>query len=290
MSSLLDPVAVDPVAAESHKDIIMTSVDELEIEIEKLKRMVGNILLIIYTVGRYNPVHEGHMSGIIAAIQIAKRFGGKALILAGNGTTKTKMDNPLDFELKERIIRQHIPSELKGSYEIQEIIAANTVVYVNKFILNNMSTHTAKVNSPVPTPVIVHLTANKDGKNNEKPDAQKLSFINKYLRLGGYEYTYSLAIPPYKSRDGDMSATEVRKLARDHTKTLEDFKREYERFYGNETDTVYHSINNYEDVKLSARSSKPKDSNSPSSKRRKSAKTKGGTRKRKHKRPSRIHR
>ena len=192
-------------------------------------KIPDNILLLIYTLGRYNPVHAGHMASIMTAIKLAKKNNGKALILLGNGAAGAKRDNPLSFDLKKRIIEKHIHPYYQGSYELLE--KTSPVSDVIAFIEKNTR--------PGTTPNIVHLTAEKEAKSGELPDAQKLKFINDYLKEAGYT-TYSLAIPPTKIEGKDMSATSVRRFANE--KDYEEFAAKYGDFYGEMTEEVYNAI------------------------------------------------
>ena len=130
--------------------------------------------LFIYTVGRGNPPHEGHMATIMTAIELAIQYNGKALILLGNGAANTigTIENPLDFTLKKAIIEAHIPKKYASFYEIQ---------MMSKFPTSDIIMFVGKYKDDTRTPYIVHLTANKAGKGNEKSDSEKLAFINKYL-------------------------------------------------------------------------------------------------------------
>jgi hypothetical protein len=185
--------------------------------------------LLIYTLGRYNPVHEGHMASIMTAIKLAKENKGKALILLGNGAAGARMDNPLSFDLKKRIIENHINPYYLGSYELIEKTSpvSDVIAFIQKNYPYGIKPH------------IVHLTAKKEAKPGELPDAEKLKFINDYLQKAGYK-TYSLAIPPTKIEGEDMSATSVRKFANENDYTT--FATKYGDFYGIYTYNVYNAI------------------------------------------------
>jgi hypothetical protein len=204
-------------------------------------KIPDNILLLIYTLGRYNPVHKGHMASIMTAIKLAKKNKGKALILLGNGAAGAKRDNPLSFDLKQRIIMKHIDRRYNDSYELIE--KTSPVSDVKSFISKS-----AMMDKDKRTPYIVHLTAKKEAKPDEKPDEEKLKFINEYLKKAGYT-TYSLAITPTKIEGKDMSATSVRKFANE--KDFKEFAVKYGKFYGEMTKEVYYAIRsaNLEDIK-----------------------------------------
>ena len=204
-------------------------------------KILDNILLLIYTLGRYNPVHKGHMASIMTAIKLAKKNKGKALILLGNGAAGAKRDNPLSFDLKQRIIKKHIDRRYNDSYELIE--KTSPVSDVKSFISKS-----AMMDKDRRTPFIVHLTAKKEAKPDEKPDEEKLKFINDYLKKAGYA-TYSLAITPTKIEGKDMSATSVRKFANE--KDFKEFAVKYGKFYGEMTKEVYYAIRsaNLEDIK-----------------------------------------
>lgn len=247
--------------------------------------------LFIYTVGRGNPPHEGHMATIMAAIELAKTYNGKALILLGNGAANTigTIENPLDFTLKKAIIEAHIPKEYASFYEIQ---------MMSKFPTSDIIMFVGKHKDDTRTPYIFHLTANKAGKGNEKSDSEKLAFINKYLKKDAGFETGSHAITPKKTEDEDISATSIRKFAVNQTK--EAFIEKYSDFYGDMVGTVYDTINAaYEksSVKLKQDYIYDESKPTPSKKvrsgggtRKRKNKRKGGTRKHKNKRTSRVHR
>ena len=240
--------------------------------------------LFVYAVGRGNPPHEGHMATIMTAIELARKHNGKALILLGNGAAKTigTIENPLDFALKKAIIEAHIPKEYVSFYEIQ---------MMSKFPTSDIIMFVGKYKDDTRTPYIVHLTADKAGKGNEKSDSEKLAFINKYLKEAGFE-TGSHAITPTQNEDEDMSATSIRKFAVNQTK--EAFIEKYAGFYGDITGTVYDTINTaYEKSSGKLKQEYIYNESKPTAS--KKVRSGGGTRKRKrvtrkHKRPSRIHR
>jgi len=187
--------------------------------------------LFVYAVGRGNPPHEGHMATIMAAIELARNHNGKALILLGNGTAKTigTIENPLDFALKKAILEANIPKEYASFYEIQ--MMTNPTSDITMFIEKHKDANRK--------PYILHITADKAGKGNEKSDSEKLAFINQYLQEAGFE-TDSHAITPTKAEDEDMSATSIRKFAVNQTK--EAFIDKYSDFYGDIAGTVYDTI------------------------------------------------
>lgn len=189
--------------------------------------------LFVYAVGRGNPPHEGHMATIMTAIELARKHNGKALILLGNGAAKTigTIENPLDFALKKAIIEEHIPKEYASFYEIQQM---------SKFPTSDIIMFIGKYKDDDRTPYVVHLTAKKAGKGNEKSDSEKLAFINKYLKDAGFK-TGSHAITPTKTEDQDMSATSIRRFAVNQTR--EAFIEKYSDFYGDIAGTVYDTIN-----------------------------------------------
>ena len=251
--------------------------------------------LFVYAVGRGNPPHEGHMAIIMTAIELAITYNGKALILLGNGAAKTigTIENPLDFALKKAIIEEHIPKEYEPFFEIQ---------MMSKFPTSDIIMFVGKYKDDTRTPYIVHLTADKAGKGNEKSDSEKLAFINKYLKEAGFE-TGSHAITPTQNEDEDMSATSIRKFAVNQTK--EAFIEKYSGFYGDMVGSVYDTINTaYEKSSGKLKQEYIYNESKPTaSKKVRSGGgiRKGGTRKNKrkgltlkrkgkHKLPSRIHR
>ena len=236
--------------------------------------------LLVYILGRFNPVHDGHMATVMAAIELAKANGGKALILLGDGDKKTKgtIENPLDFELKKEIMEGRIPRKYHGYYEIEQK-TGNPVSHIRSFIERN--------HEDGKKPYIVHLTASKAAKEGEQSDADKLGFINKYLS-SEFKETHSHAIKPINTNGIDLSATAIRKdavrLAR------HEFIKKYWRVYRRKmAGQVYDKIiSAYEKspavLKLKYAKHKPSHakSNQSSAKHKPTpAKHKGGTRKRK---------
>ena len=195
--------------------------------------------VLVYILGRFNPVHEGHMASIMAAIKLAKKNNGKALILLGDGDKKTKdtIENPLSFDFKKEIIEERIAAKYKRIYERYYEIeqkTGNPISHIKEFVERN--TKDGKI------PYIVHLTASKAAKDGEKSDADKLGFINKYLSDAGFKETHSIAIEPTKIGDVEMSATAVRKFAVNHDK--DEFVKNYYDVYGKGVaGKVYDEIN-----------------------------------------------
>ena len=236
--------------------------------------------LLVYILGRFNPVHDGHMATVMAAIELAKANGGKALILLGDGDKKTKgtIENPLDFEFKKEIMEGRIPGIYHEYYEIEQK-TVNPVTHIRSFIERNQED--SKI------PYIVHLTASKAAKEGEQSDADKLGFINKYLS-SEFKETHSRAIKPINTNGIEMSATAVRTFAVRHDK--DEFIKQYYGVYGEDVaGQVYDKINSaYEKspalLKLKYAKHKPPHAKSnQSSVKHKPipAKHKGGTRKRK---------
>ena len=94
-------------------------------------------LCLYYFIGRLNPPHEGHilaLAEMLNAVKEQQKRGNraKALILLGNGPrNKTKgfgsSDNPIHFDLKERIVRAQL-TKMFNSPQIQKQIM-DTVLY-----------------------------------------------------------------------------------------------------------------------------------------------------------------
>jgi hypothetical protein len=227
-------------------------------------------LLVVYTVGRFNPVHTGHMATIKTAIRIAKKYNGVALILLGNGAIGSKSENPLDFNTKKTIIERHIPERYNGFYELREKTRF-PVSDIKEFITSKQLTDNRK-------PYVIHLTAAKAAKQGELPDAQKLGFINVSLSRDGFE-TSSYAIQPTKTGDEEMSATSIRKFAINQSE--DEFIEKYGELYGDMSKTIYETIRSaFQKSEPTPRLSKRKLETTPKSSKR--IRT-GGTRKRKRK-------
>ena len=284
MSSFM-PVDADVEDEEWEDEVLETKVEaEYEVlEKENIPNLEIDSLmykLLVYILGRFNPVHDGHMATVMAAIELAKANGGKALILLGDGDKKTKgtIENPLDFEFKKEIMEGRIPSEYDGYYEIEQK-TVNPVSHIRSFIERN--------HEDGKKPYIVHLTASKAAKEGEQSDADKLGFINKYLS-SEFKETHSHAIKPINTNGIEMSATAVRTFAVHHDK--DEFIKQYYGVYGKDVaGQVYDKIiSAYEKssavLKLKYAKHKPSHakSNQSSVKHKPTpTKHKGGTRKRK---------
>jgi hypothetical protein len=227
-----------PVDDEEWEDEIL---DDDELNTQKILEIDNSTYtVLVYILGRFNPVHRGHMASIMAAIKLAKKNNGKALILLGDGDKKTKgtIENPLSFDFKKEIIEKRIAAEYKniyeGYYEIEQK-TGNPISHIKEFVERN--TKDGKM------PYIIHMTAAKAAKEGEKSDADKLEFINKYLLDAGFKQTHSIAIEPLKTEGIEMSATAVRKFAVNHDKG--EFIEQYSGVYGEEqAGQVYDEINN----------------------------------------------
>lgn len=202
----------------------------------------GTQKLVIYTVGRGNPLHEGHMATIMMAITLAVQNNGIALILLGDGPKDTKgtIENPLDFPLKEEIIKQHIPRMYKPYYAIRKKTDL-PIRDIEEFIEEKKNKGDSR------EPFVVHLTADKEGKGNEKSDSKKLEFINEGLKAKFK--TSSYVIKPTEMGGEEMSATSIRKFAVNKSKGA--FIHKYGGFYGEAmAGTVYDKI--IESMKISS--------------------------------------
>jgi hypothetical protein len=188
--------------------------------------------LVIYTVGRGNPPHEGHMATIMMAIIFAMENGGIALILLGDGSKDTKgtIENPLDFKLKQKIIEAHIPHQYKPYYAIRQK-SASPIGDIKKFIEEKNETNA--------TTFVVHLTADKAAKLGEKSDREKLSFINEGLSKAEFE-TGSYVIQPTEMGGKEMSATSIREFVVNENR--EAFIEKYGEFYRDKAQKVYNTI------------------------------------------------
>jgi hypothetical protein len=236
--------------------------------------------LFIYTVGRGNPPHEGHMATITMAIILAMQNGGIALILLGDGSKDTKgtIENPLEFDLKKEIIEQHIPHEYKSYYAIRQK-SVSPIGDIEKFIEEKKNKGDSRI------PFVVHLTADKEGKGNEKSDRKKLEFINEGLEKKGFE-TDSYVIEPTEMGGEEMSATSIRKFA--VNKTREEFIDKYRGFYGEAMagtvyDIIIGSIQN-STGKLLSKYRKVTQEQEETPRSTKKARSGGGTRNKKRKR------
>ena len=110
-------------------------------------------LCLYYFIGRLNPPHEGHilaLAEMLNAVKEQQKRGNraKALILLGNGPrNKTKgfgsSDNPIHFDLKERIVRAQLTKMFKDDIddlcEIKEMRHSfgDTSLFVSSQILDH---------------------------------------------------------------------------------------------------------------------------------------------------------
>jgi nicotinamide mononucleotide adenylyltransferase len=126
----------------------------------------GNVKLF-YFIGRLNPPHNGHIAALNKLVQMANSQGSVPLIILGSGPgsddeTKRTMDNPINFETKERFIRNVLP----GRYKIVKM--SNAALDVSQYVEDGL-----KDVGNVKNITINHIAGGKD------EDATKLSFALK---------------------------------------------------------------------------------------------------------------
>lgn len=229
-------------------------------------------LLLMYTIGRCNPPHEGHIQLFIKTIDealAAKARAAKAgdpslttrvIFFLGsgpNGGERTSKD-PLDFKTKKTVIEyllsnrgeRYTPYNSDGTvnYEIREKDykdAGRLVTPTGQLVDAVTSLYQDNEFTDIQSQLVV---GDKDG------DATKLQYMTKSFdsRInqafpGIHVVSEIIPIEPIQGATGNLSATEIRDLAW-KSKKLEDFdnfNNKTKNFYGAMAETVYDGINAY---------------------------------------------
>ena len=215
-------------------------------------------LLLMYTIGRCNPPHEGHIQLFIETIKEAKNQDAslttRVIFFLGsgpNGGERTSKD-PLDFKTKKTVIeyllsfRGYTPykSDGSGDYEIREKdykdagrLVTPTGQLVDEVRRLGQENEFTEIQSQL-------IVGNKDG------DATKLQYMPasfdsriKQAFPGIHVESEIITIEPIQGATGILSATAIRELAWKFN--LADFIEKTDYFYGAMAKTVYDGINAY---------------------------------------------
>lgn len=214
--------------SQENDDAIMSSLDD---------HLTNQYLY--YFIGRLNPPHMGHIAALTKLVETANKNQAIPLILLGSGPKGEKtLDNPISFQLKEKVIR----SQIGGIYFIEEMKspATNVSEYVTKVLEMTPRDHTVQKIE------IIHMAGDK------AQDSTKLDFIKPYavktaqlIRSNAEVNIITKAITPIKMEGKEMSATTVRKDAYAaflHNDAFELFNSKYGSFYTELTRELYDAI------------------------------------------------
>ena len=222
-------------------------------------------LNVYYFIGRLNPPHPGHIETLKRLIEkarekyIADGLPFQVIILLGSGPGKKQtLNDPLDFELKKRVVIDLLQTEIRdintllenGSVAIEEMDKAATQISdsIKKIV---------KINETIIDIETVRFSGDKD------EDVEKLAFIEESITksLSGLDLsvvTSVVGIPALETENAGtaFSATEVRNdalrayieggLNQPTSQNWEVgfyiFRRKYEREYDRNTQEIYNAI------------------------------------------------
>ena len=198
-------------------------------------------------IGRLNPPHKFHLISLITAILIARSNGTPALFLLGDGGGPN-IDNPLDFNLKSRFIREKL-SQFDFKAEIDYIIGKQSVyfTYIREFIGRQYNSEAGDV-------TIFHIGGDKPEKKGTKImlDVDKLAMPNTFT-VAGHEGPIDINCIKVLIQSGGeaMSASRVRKRVCENTKdskTTDDVNRAFNQW--SEEFTPMYDVESSRDVFL----------------------------------------
>ena len=222
-----------------------------------------------YFVGRLNPPHNGHITGLIQVILKALNNNGTAILLFGEGPNNGKrtLNDPLDFNLKSSFVKNKLILELqKLKDEGTEILQEIEIPYLftsGRVKILPMSKPVDQIRKIIREDlddlyelyqdITINVTRTSGTKDD---DIKKLAWMEKALKLGLIKpdgsiapiNTYVIGINPVVKEDSAtaMSATQVRKDALRKFIQLEadgSFDAKYGAFYGpSYTPQIYEAI------------------------------------------------
>jgi hypothetical protein len=224
----------------------------------------NNKLLMIYTIGRCNPPHAGHIQLFINTIEIARTakkenpsLTTRVIFFLGsgpNGGERTSKD-PLDFETKKEVIEylllnrdiKYTPYQSDGTgdykirkkdYILNKQLVTPTVQLAAEVRLLNTENNLTEIQSLL-------VVGDKDG------DATKLKYMpdsfNKSVNDMFPEILVKseiIPIEPIQGATGNLSATAIREIAWDSL-DVSDFMEKTNNFYGEMSEDVYDGIKPY---------------------------------------------
>ena len=257
---------------------------------------------VYYVYGRYNPPHTGHIYMMLETLKHAKAEGSMVLFLLGNGPIGQRAQNPLETELKQAIIIEHLATdgyEEGIHYKLIEVEGGRPVGSILHYLIgHDMEVGIdTKSKEDVATGYVgpdfegrytlIHAAGDKGPKPGETPDKndlEKLRFISNSLSRYNLEIGPPLVIPAEVAEGVPMSATIVRHDAI-HLK-YDEFAEKYGDFYDDYTENVYDAIRKAATKTPSTKTKTQKVAKKPqaaSAKFKANTKNKGGTNKRKTK-------
>jgi hypothetical protein len=189
-----------------------------------------------YFVGRLNPPHNGHITGLIQVILKALNNNGIAILLFGEGPGggKRTLNDPLDFNLKSEFVKNKLIQQLQllkeQGTEILQEIDIPTLFTSGRVKILPMSKPVDQIREIIREDlddlydlyreIIINVTRTSGTKDD---DIKKLAWMEKALKLGLIKpdgsiapiNTYVIGINPVEKEDSAtaMSATQVRKDA-----------------------------------------------------------------------------
>jgi nicotinamide mononucleotide adenylyltransferase len=205
---------------------------------------------IFYFIGRFNPPHAGHIYALEQLIRAANAKGTVPLILLGNGPASERGKNPIDFDLKQRIIRQKL-LEL-GINPDQYILKSMSTPFqdVPRHIAETVSNISEMDIDDIQEGYITHFVGDKGDDstklNSLLPIAQSTlaRLLKKPIEI---IHTETVALQPLQKeassssvQQEDMSATEVRNEAKKSIDNGTPFK--YADYYGRFSDELLSQI------------------------------------------------
>jgi hypothetical protein len=188
-----------------------SNIEEMIPRIPRGEQRTNNFSVFI---GRLNPPHKFHLISLITAILIARSNGRPALFLLGDGGGPN-IDNPLDFNLKSRFIREKL-AQFGFQAEIDYIIGKQSIyfTYIRDFIEK-------RYNSEAGAVTIFHIGGDKPEKKGSKImlDVDKLAMPNTFT-VAGHEGPIDINCIKVLIQSGGeaMSASRVRKRVCENTK------------------------------------------------------------------------
>jgi hypothetical protein len=236
------------------KYLLESDFEPKEEEVEEVKSNVNDQLLVRYKIGRFNPPHPGHIQLFINNIEEMRAAKAanpslttRVVILAGDGAkTEPRSKNPLDYLTKKEVIEYLLGVQGYHPYDSNGI---GDFEILNKGVPQQTL---GTVFSSTINPDINTATAQL-GVSAKDDDATKLSFINKALidlfKKNYQGISFVSEIVPMKpiTHDGVVySATQMRNFA--NTLSFEEFKIATNKFYGDQSETVYNAIKMYPEI------------------------------------------
>jgi hypothetical protein len=195
-----------------------------------------NAQRLYYFIGRLNPPHPGHIETLASLIREAQRSDppARVLILLGNGPAVEYEKNPIDFDLKSKIIKAKLAEKgiKEQQYTLQNMRTPFTDIpaYIHSMVDKLKDLDRLFIDDKVE---ILHYVGGKD------EDATKLEKVleiaDKIFSDYGFKEenitTRTVPIPPVETETGEaMSATAVRKAVYDALNTSQSIDEAVTKF------------------------------------------------------------